>query len=63
MKALIIFKTSSLTIAVDGRIDADIDKRIASVTRAFGALRQAVDAKRKVYLSCVISVLLYGGEC
>ena len=54
MKALITFKTSSLTIAVDGRIDADIES---------GALRQAVDAKRKVYLSCVISVLLYGGEC
>ena len=29
-------------IADDGRIDAEIDKRIASASRAFGALRQAV---------------------
>jgi len=57
-------------IVDDGRIDAEIDKRIASASRAFGALRQAVfkddnlsvDTKRKVYQSCVLSVLLYGGE-
>ena len=56
----ITFKTSGSIIAVD---DADIDKRIASATRAFGTLRQAVDTKRKAYQSCVLSVLLYGGEC
>ena len=55
----------------NGRIDAEIDKRIANASRAFGALRPAVfkdthlsvTTKRKVYQACVLSVLLYGGEC
>ena len=58
-------------VASNERVDSEIDKRIASASKAFGALRQAVfkDAllsirtKRKVYQACVLSVLLYGGEC
>ena len=50
----------------DGKIDAEIDKRIANASRAFSALRQAVFkddnlsviTKRKVYQACVLSVLL-----
>ena len=59
------------SIATNGRIDNEIDRRIANASKAFGALRQAVfkDAKlsittkRLVYQACVLSVLLYGGEC
>ena len=44
---------------------------IACVSKAFGALRQAVfgdknlniSTKRRVYQACVLSVLLYGSEC
>ena len=58
-------------IADDGRIDTETDRRIANASKAFGALRQAVfkddnlsvATKRKVYQSCVLSVLLYGAEC
>ena len=58
-------------IASSGRIDADVESRIAKAFRAFGALRKAVfldkvltlHTKRKVYQVCVISVLLYGAEC
>ena len=55
----------------DGRIHAEVDRRIACASRAFGALKQAVfrDAhlslctKRSVCRACVLSVLLYGNEC
>ena len=55
-------------IAENGRIDAEVDKRIANASKAFGALRQAVfkdahlsiNTKRKVYQACVLSVLMYG---
>ena len=58
-------------IAANGRIDVEIDKRIANASKAFGALRQSVfknvqlsiTTKRQVYNACVLSVLLYGGEC
>ena len=58
-------------IADSGRIDVEVDKRIASASKAFGALRQAVfkdahlseNSKRQVYKACVLSVLLYGSEC
>ena len=54
----------------NGSLDAEIDKRISSTLKAFGALKQAVfmddnlsvAAKQKVYQACVLSVLLYGGE-
>ena len=55
----------------NARIDAEVDRRIACASRAFGALRQAVfkdknltiTTKRRVYQACVLSVLLYGSEC
>ena len=58
-------------IADSGRIDVEVEKRIASASKAFGALRQAVfkdahlsvNTKRQVYKACVLSVLLYGSEC
>jgi hypothetical protein len=51
--------------------DADVDKRIASASAAFGALRPCIFAKKGVsrrvkgmiYSSLVLSVLLYGSEC
>ena len=54
------------SIAANGRIEDEIDRRIANAWNAFGAVRQAVftDAnlsittKRLVYQACVLSVLL-----
>ena len=54
-----------------GSIDAEVDRRIANASRAFGALRQSVfddchlsiRTKRCVYQACVLSTLLYGSEC
>ena len=54
-----------------GRIDADVNRRVAQASKAFGALRKAVfldknlrmATKRKIYNACVLSVLLYGAEC
>ena len=58
-------------ISSTGRMQPDIDKRIAQASRAFGALRQPVfnnrdlrvETKREVYQACVLSILLYGAEC
>ena len=58
-------------IASSGRIQPDIDRRIAQASRAFGTLRKPVfsnrdlrvETKRRVYKACVLSVLLYGSEC
>ena len=58
-------------ITSSGRMDMDIDRRIALVSRAFGALCKAVfldknlslSIKRSVYNACVLYVLLYGAEC
>ena len=57
-------------ISSDGQLE-EVEKRIAAALRAFGALRHAVfrnsalslTTKRFVYQACVLSVLLYGGEC
>ena len=57
-------------VASTGRVDTDIDRRIAQASKAFGALRRAVfqdhdlttHTKRLVYNACVLSVLLYGSE-
>ena len=59
------------SIAANGRIDDEIRQEIPNASKAFGALCQAVfkDAnlsnttQRLVYQACVLSVLLYGGEC
>ena len=58
-------------ITASGRMDVDVEKRIAQASRAFGALRKAVfmdrdlklETKRKIYQACVLSVLMYGSEC
>ena len=58
-------------IASSGRMDVDVDKRVAQASKAFGALRKAVfldrnlslSTKRRPYNACVLSVLLYGAEC
>ena len=58
-------------ISDEGRIGAEVERRVASASKAFGALRQSVfmnshlsvDTKRHVYRACVLSVLLYSSEC
>ena len=58
-------------IADSGRMDVDVDRRVAQASKAFGALRKSVfmdknlslATKRTVYNACVLSVLLYGSEC
>ena len=55
----------------NGKDDFDVDSRNASVGSAFGALRKCIFsscsistlAKRLVYLSIILSILLYGSEC
>ena len=57
-------------VSSNGRIDAEVDKRIANASKAFGALHHAVfndrnlttNTKRQVYEACVLSIL-YGSEC
>ena len=54
-----------------GRMDADVNRRVAQASKAFGAHRTAVfldkdlklATKKRVYNACVLSVLLYGAEC
>ena len=54
--------------ASSGRVDTEVDKRIAQASKAFGALRKAVfsdgtlyvETMRRVYQACVLSILLYG---
>ena len=54
-----------------GRMDVDVDRRVAQASKAFGALRKSVfldknlslATKRRLYNACVLSVLLYGAEC
>ena len=54
-----------------GRMDADVNSRLAKASKAFGALRKAVFqdkdlrlvTKKRIYDACVLSVLLYGAEC
>lgn len=55
----------------DGQSHVEVDNRIASASKAFGALRRAVfkdkhlsgTTKRRIYNTCVLPVLLYGSEC
>ena len=54
-----------------GKMEVDVDRRIAQASKAFGALRKSVFldknlslcTKRKVYNACVLSVSLYGADC
>ena len=58
-------------ISATGRMDCDVERRIAQASKAFGALRKPVfldhdltnSTKRKLYEACVMSVLNYGSEC
>ena len=58
-------------IGKSGKVDMDVDRRIAQASKAFGALRKSVfmdknltlTTKRRLYDACVVSVLLYGAEC
>ena len=58
-------------IADSGRMDVDVDRRVAQASKAFGALRKSVfldkslslATKRRLYNACVLSVLLYSSEC
>ena len=58
-------------IAASGKMDTDVDNRVAKASRAFGTLRKAVFldrdlslcTKRMIYQVCVMSVLLNGAEC
>ncbi len=58
-------------IAESGGIDAEVDRRIENASKAFGAMKEAVfrdcaltiNTKKMLYRACVLSVLLYGGEC
>ena len=53
------------TVGSSGRMDADVVKRVAQASKAFGALRKPVfldrslslATKRKLYNACVLSVL------
>ncbi len=65
------FPLLDAVIADSGRMDTDVESRLAKVSRASGALRKAVlldrnlslQMKRKVYQTCILSVLLYGAQC
>ena len=59
------------SVTPNAKIDAEVDRRLASASKAFGALRHAIfkdrglsiTTKRHIYQACVLSVLLYGSEC
>ena len=59
------------SVTPNARIDAEVDRRLVSASKAFGALRHAIfkdrglsiTTKQHVYHACVLSVLLYGSEC
>ena len=65
------FQYLGSVIAASGRIDSEVERRIAQASRAFGALRKAVfldknlnlKSKKAIYQACVLTVLLYGSEC
>ena len=57
-------------LSPDARFSAEIGRRLASASRAFGALlcifedqNLTIRTKRLVYQACVLSTLLYGAEC
>ena len=57
------------TLSRNGSLDAEISRRIAKASTAFGKLEKRVwsdrgitTAKLSVYEACVLTVLLYGSE-
>ena len=71
MKAVKEFPYLGSVVDSSGRLDAEVNRRVAQASKAFGALRKAVfldknlsmATKRRIYNACVLSVLLYGAEC
>ena len=57
-------------IASSGRMDVDVKQSVARASRAFTRLRKTVfldknlslSSKWKIYNSCILSMLLYGGR-
>ncbi len=57
-------------VSPDSRCSGEVDRRLASAARAFGALQcvfqdrdLSIKTKRLIYSACVLSSLLYGAEC
>ena len=57
-------------VTPDARSSTDVSRRIAEASKAFGALLPVLSdrslslvSKRKLYVACVLSILLYGSEC
>ena len=71
VKAVKEFPYLASVVDSSGRLDAEVNRRVAQAIKAFGALRKAVfldknqsmTTKRRIYNACVLSVLLYGAEC
>ena len=71
MPVVDIFKYLGSYLSRDCKDGRDVDSRIESAGKAFGALRKCLfatasisrDAKRTVYKSVILSILLYGCEC
>lgn len=65
------FKYLGSLVTCDLRDDQDVDTRLASAAAAFGAPRSCVfdsrditlATKKRVYLTLVVNILLYGSEC
>ena len=57
-------------IVANGRIDKEVDRRIANASKIVSALRRAtfkninlaMTTKRLAYEACILSVLLYGAQ-
>ncbi|XP_050187470.1 uncharacterized protein LOC126648484 [Myiozetetes cayanensis] len=67
LKSVQQFNYLGSIISSDGKIDAEIDNRLAKAYRAFGKLHKRVWRKKKstkisVYRAVVLSALLYGSE-
>ena len=66
-----IFKYLGSYVARNGSDSHDVESRIASAGKAFGALSACLfksthvtrEAKRRVYEGLVLAILLYGSEC
>ena len=71
VKAVKEFLYLGSVVDSSGRLDAEVNRRVAQASKAFGALRKAVfldknlrmATKRRIYNARVLSVLLYGSEC
>ena len=56
-------------VSSSGRIDAEVDRRIANASKAFGIFIIFIDrnlttnTKCQVYEACVLSILLYRSQC